>query len=224
MITEFEDTKPGLENVADIASAELLYSGDWAPAIQSVLSGQISRAHKAISCAASQVIICGGALRDAHYAVPPRDIDIVVGPDFNVKKAIEALGGGWVIAQSMLEAEIAAYIDFFGTKIAAIWTLSHIVAGSGLTDIQIIKWIEIPTVYAVLNRIDFSFNRIAYDGQRILSTPSFAATSLTSQVKYMLPYNPQIAEQVIRLFGCQTRATRLAYRYPDFTFHFPDAA
>lgn len=170
----------------------------------------------------SDALVAGGCLRDAHFGVQKKDIDIYVGPAFDAEKVQSATASCFL---DVHEDRIREYSQFYGDRMTAVYSVRSDTAGfaddflceaDAAPTIQVIQMKEPVTLANVLGGFDFGFCQVASrSGDLVWASKHFRWDAENNTATSLLARND------LRLRHSVLRANRLKGRYPTRRFLFP---
>ncbi len=152
--------------------------------------------------------IGGGYLRDHYYRVPHKDIDIFVNTDIDRNK-LKAAFSEWTMKEIGEDDEDGEY-DALGNF--SIIELTK----DGETPVQIMLSEDYTNVESVLDRFDFGFCQIAYNGTNVLVSEAFWKDAADNTATFVLKKDGKSVHP-----QSDKHAGRLKEKYPNVTWVWP---
>lgn len=152
--------------------------------------------------------IAGGYLRDQYYRVPHKDLDIFTYDDLDIDK-LKSLFSEWIVDDGQDgEYDLGAFETVNMTR-------------DNSVPIQVMAS-DHCSVSEVLDRFDFGFCQIAYDGSNVLVTDAFwkDATDNTATFVQEVP-STKCGHDQRRTRRHNAHADRLKIKYPNVTWIWP---
>lgn len=122
--------------------------------------------------------IAGGYLRDSYYRVPHKDIDIFTSSDLDVEK-LKKTFSGWTVEE--LDSDEDEKYDAMSSEFSVV-NLTH----PNYDPIQIMRSDTYNSVSSVLEKFDFGFCQIAFDGCNVLVTDAFWSDAANNTATFVL--------------------------------------
>lgn len=141
--------------------------------------------------------IAGGYLRDSYYQVPHKDIDIFVNSSMR-RSELGAAFPGWTISEHDDDEK-----SYDGVSAFQVINLAH----SNYDPVQIMTSDDYNTVESVLDKFDFGFCQIAFDGSNVLVTDEFWNDASNNTATFLMDRN--------RRSNHSEHENRLRQKYPN---------